>query len=138
MTNWKSVQPLRRRGDRMSYSPAVRRPWGMKRVVGLSVSGTPTRRHHRMSSHFLYRRRGLLLFAALGLLSFTGSAALPQTADKVWRLGVLSLINNPAMHSAAVSQLAERGFVEGRNLVVDGRVGTAEQMPVLARELIGT
>ncbi len=26
----------------MSYAPAVRRPWGMKQVVGLSVSGTPT------------------------------------------------------------------------------------------------
>jgi putative tryptophan/tyrosine transport system substrate-binding protein len=84
------------------------------------------------------RRRGLLLFAALGLLYFTGSAALPQAADKVWRLGVLSLINNPAMFSAAVSQLAERGFVEGRNLVVDVRVGTEEQMPALARELVGT
>jgi hypothetical protein len=36
---------------------------------------------------------------------------------RVWRLGVLSLIDNPAMHSTAMSQLAERGFVEGRNLV---------------------
>ena len=83
------------------------------------------------------RRRGLLLFAALGLLYFTGSAALTQAAYKVWRLGVLSLINNPAMVSAAVSQLAEHGFVEGRNLVVDVRVGTAAQMPALARELVG-
>jgi putative ABC transport system substrate-binding protein len=49
---------------------------------------------------------------------------------------VLSLVNNPAMHNAALSQLAERGFVEGRNLVVDIRVGTAEQMPALARELV--
>ena len=82
------------------------------------------------------RRRDLLLFAALGLLSFAVSAALPHAADKVWRLGVLSLVNNPAMHNAALSQLAERGFVEGRNLVVDVRVGTAEQMPALARELV--
>ena len=82
------------------------------------------------------RRRDLLLFAALGLLSCAVSATLLHAADKVWRLGVLSLVNNPAMHNAALSQLAERGFVEGRNLVVDVRVGTAEQMPALARELV--
>jgi len=82
------------------------------------------------------RRRDLLLFAALGLLSLAASATLLHAADKVWRLGVLSLVNNPAMHNAALSQLAERGFVEGRNLVVDVRVGTAEQMPALARELV--
>ena len=82
------------------------------------------------------RRRDLLLFAALGLLSFAASATLLHATDKVWRLGVLSLVNNPAMHNAALSQLAERGFVEGRNLVVDTRVGTAEQMPALARELV--
>ena len=36
----------------MSYAPAVRRPWGMKRVVGLSVSGTPTPRDHRITVSF--------------------------------------------------------------------------------------
>src|SRR5215470_1594282 len=82
------------------------------------------------------KRRDLLLFAALGLLSFAASATLLHATDKVWRLGVLSLVNNPAMHNAALSQLAERGFVQGRNLVVDTRVGTAEQMPALARELV--
>ena len=82
------------------------------------------------------RRRDLLLLPALGLLFFAASATLPHAADKVWRLGVLSLVSNPATRSAALSQLAERGFVEGRNLVVDVRVGTAEQMPALARELV--
>ena len=62
------------------------------------------------------RRRDLLLFAALGLMSFAASATLLHATDKVWRLGVLSLVNNPAMHNAALSQLAERGFVEGQNL----------------------
>jgi putative ABC transport system substrate-binding protein len=33
--------------------------------------------------------------------------------------------------------LATRGFVEGRNLVVDVRVGTEEQMPALAQAVIG-
>jgi len=84
------------------------------------------------------RRRDLLLLPALGLLFFAASATLPHAADKVWRLGVLSLVSNPATRSAALSQLAELGFVEGRNLVVDVRVGSAEQMPTLARELVGT
>jgi putative ABC transport system substrate-binding protein len=64
------------------------------------------------------KRRDLLLFGALGLLSFAASAILPQAADKVWRLGVLSLVNNPAMHSTALSQLAEHGFVEGQRELV--------------------
>jgi putative ABC transport system substrate-binding protein len=33
--------------------------------------------------------------------------------------------------------LAKRGFVEGRNLVVDLRIGAEEQMPELAKALIG-
>ena len=61
------------------------------------------------------RRRDLLLFAALGLLSFAVSATLPHAADKVWRLGVLSLVNNPAMHNAALSQLAGIGTRAGRS-----------------------
>jgi putative ABC transport system substrate-binding protein len=40
--------------------------------------------------------------------------------------------------STTLSELAARGFVEGRNVVVDLRVGTADRMPELARELVGT
>src|SRR4029077_8741145 len=39
--------------------------------------------------------------------------------------------------SVVLPYLATRGFVEGRNLVVDVRVGTAEQMPELAQALVG-
>jgi putative tryptophan/tyrosine transport system substrate-binding protein len=35
-------------------------------------------------------------------------------------------------------ELAKLGFVEGRNLVVEARVGTTEQLPALARELAAT
>jgi putative ABC transport system substrate-binding protein len=82
------------------------------------------------------RRRGFLILAFVVLFS-AGAAALAQAADKVWRLGVLSPIDDP-MISTTLSELAARGFVEGRNLVVDIRVGTAERMPELARELVGT
>jgi hypothetical protein len=33
--------------------------------------------------------------------------------------------------------LATHGFVEGRNLIVDFRAGTEEQMPALAQALVG-
>ncbi len=82
-------------------------------------------------------RRELFLLSALCVVFSASSAALAEAADKVWRLGVLSLIDNPVMHSTTLSELAARGFVEGRNLVVDVRIGTADQMPALARELAG-
>jgi len=81
-------------------------------------------------------RRDLLLLSALAILFSVIAAAFAQTADKVWRLGVLSLIDTPVMHSNTLAELAERGFVEGRNLVVEMRIGTAQQMPALARELV--
>jgi len=83
------------------------------------------------------KRRDLLLLPALAVLFSAGSAVLAQAADKVWRLGVLSLVDDPMM-STTLAELAARGFVEGRNLVVDMRVGTAERIPELARELVST
>ena len=83
------------------------------------------------------RRRELMLLPALAVLFSAGSAVVAQAADKIWRLGVLSLAGDPMMITT-LSELAARGFVEGRNLVVDMRVGTEEQMPDLARELVGT
>ena len=78
-----------------------------------------------------------MLLPALAVLFSAGSAVVTQVADKIWRLGVLSLAGDPMM-STTLSELAARGFVEGRNLVIDMRVGTAERMPELARELVGT
>jgi hypothetical protein len=82
------------------------------------------------------KRRDLLVISALTVLLTANSEAFAQAAEKVWRLCVLSLIDNPTMHSATLSELAAQGFVEGRNLVVDMRIGTAERMPALARELV--
>jgi hypothetical protein len=41
------------------------------------------------------------------------------------------------MRSVVLPYLATRAIVEGRNLVVDVRVGTKEQMPELAQALVG-
>ena len=81
------------------------------------------------------RGRDLLIFPALAVLFSVGVAPCAQAADKIWCLGVLSLIDSPTM-STTLSELAARGYVEGRNLVVDRRVGAAEQLPELAQELV--
>ncbi|MGY8668594.1 ABC transporter substrate-binding protein [Bradyrhizobium sp. UFLA05-109] len=60
-----------------------------------------------------------------------------EAAEHVWRLGVLSLPDRGAIRSVALPYLAARGFVEGRNLVVDFRVGTEEKMPAMAQALVG-
>jgi putative tryptophan/tyrosine transport system substrate-binding protein len=82
-------------------------------------------------------RRAFRLMLAFTVLLPSTLVARAQAADKIWRLGVLSPIDSPLM-SMTLSELAARGFVEGRNLVVDIRVGTAERMPELARELVST
>ena len=78
-------------------------------------------------------RRAVLVCAVLAVLSPTCAEA----AERVWRLGVLSLPDRGAIRSVTLPYLAARGFVEGRNLVVDFRVGTEEQMPALAQAMVG-
>jgi putative ABC transport system substrate-binding protein len=87
------------------------------------------------------RRRDLLLplmFAALAAAN--SSSALAQTADKIWRLGVLTpaLTGPPfdTFQSVMLPELAKHGFVEGRNLAVEVRGGNVEKLPELARELV--
>jgi hypothetical protein len=52
-------------------------------------------------------------------------------------MGLLTLSDDNAVRAVILPYLATRGFVEGRNLVVDVRVGTEEQMPELAQALVG-
>ena len=78
-------------------------------------------------------RRAVLICAVLAVLS----PRCAEAAERVWRLGVLSLPDRGAIRSVTLPYLAARGFVEGRNLVVDFRVGTEEQMPALAQALVG-
>ena len=77
--------------------------------------------------------RPLMLIAVL----VVALAAIPgQARDKPWRLGMLAVVNDSTVPSVVLSELARQGFVQGRNLVVDFRVGTEDQLPVLAREII--
>lgn len=77
-------------------------------------------------------RRALLICAVLAALWPRHADA----AERVWRLGVLSLADGSTMRSVMLPYLATRGFVEGRNLDVDVRVGSEHQMPTMAQELV--
>lgn len=80
-------------------------------------------------------RRILLL---LGLMLFAGQVS---AEERIWRLGVLTPFDWPAdttMHSVMIPELARRGFVEGKNLVVLPRWGgnvDSEQLARLAQDL---
>jgi putative ABC transport system substrate-binding protein len=78
-------------------------------------------------------RRAVLVCAVLAAISPTYAEA----AERVWRLGVLSLADGGGIRSVALPYLATHGFIEGGNLFVDVRVGTEEQMPALAQALVG-
>jgi putative ABC transport system substrate-binding protein len=78
----------------------------------------------------------MLLVLGLVLFAEPGSAE-----ERVWRLGVLTPFDWPSdttMHSVMIPELARRGFIEGRNLVVLPRWGgntDPEQLARLAQDL---
>jgi ABC-type uncharacterized transport system substrate-binding protein len=82
-------------------------------------------------------RRAILLTAVAGI----ATARVASAQEKVWRLGVLTpgiAGSGPAsVRAATLPVLAERGFVEHRNLVVitRGAEGDVGQLPSLAREI---
>src|SRR5580693_2541573 len=70
-------------------------------------------------------RRRLLLTGLLAILSSAGPSTFAENAEKVHRLGVLSPGAGPVERMRAITfvELARLGFTEGRNLVIDSRVG---------------
>jgi putative ABC transport system substrate-binding protein len=61
-----------------------------------------------------------------------------QQPGKVYRLGVLSPSTGSVdnIRNVTLAELAKAGFIEGQNLFFESRVGTAAQMPELARALV--
>src|SRR5215203_2506163 len=59
-----------------------------------------------------------------------------QPAQRTYRLGVLS--PGVSSYETLRGQLGKLGFIEGRNLVVDVRVGAPDELPRMARELVAT
>ena len=83
--------------------------------------------------------RLLGLALALGIAAMTPAGA--QPAGKVWRVGVLTggVPRSSAPYLALERRLAELGYVEGRNLVIDFRTAESQldRLPGLAAELVG-
>ncbi len=77
-------------------------------------------------------RQVVLICAVLAALLPTSAGA----AERVWRIGVLAPVGDSSVHSVILPYLATRGFVEGRNLVVDLRTGTEDQMSELAQVMV--
>ena len=80
------------------------------------------------------------VFLALGLLCALLTAAEAQQAKKVFRVGVLSIINlrSAPQFVAFVQRLQELGYVEGQNVAFEFRnaEGQAERLADLAAELV--
>jgi putative ABC transport system substrate-binding protein len=81
------------------------------------------------------RRRFLGALAVAAIAPFSGAQQL-----KVWRVGYLSPQSrlDPPYDRAFLQGMSERGYVEGRNLIVEWRFadGHYERLPALAAELV--
>lgn len=74
----------------------------------------------------------------LSLLSGLAAPVRAQTPDRVYRLGLLTIspVSDQLTRNVVLPELARLGFVEGRNLRYDPRVGDAETLPALMRDLL--
>jgi putative ABC transport system substrate-binding protein len=66
--------------------------------------------------------------------------AMAQTPGKTYRLGLLALNQQSidVTREHTLPELAKLGFVDGRNLVVDARIGQPGELAVGARELVAS
>jgi putative tryptophan/tyrosine transport system substrate-binding protein len=81
-------------------------------------------------------RRTFLCGLTLGSLS-ASLVAEAQQAGKVFRIGFLRAGEPPKLWVEAFQQgLRERGYVEGQNVVIEFRIGSLDQLPQLAEELV--
>jgi ABC-type uncharacterized transport system substrate-binding protein len=82
------------------------------------------------------RRIGLAVVLTFSLLIPPLAGA--QPAGKVWRIGILSFGPNPSLDAVGLQSLRERGYEEGRNLVVERRFseGRDERFADFAEEFV--
>ena len=80
-------------------------------------------------------KRGELIAGLVGAVAFPREIA-AQPVERTCM--VRALLPGVSSYDMLRGQLAELGFVEGRNLVVDVRVGAPDQLPRMARELVAT
>ena len=82
-------------------------------------------------------RRRTFIAGLAGTMAFP-LAARAQTPNRIYRLGHLANSSDSEAFTRQITlpELARLGFVEGRNLVFDGRVGQPDALPGLMRELL--
>jgi putative ABC transport system substrate-binding protein len=81
------------------------------------------------------RRLRAWYFLAAAVLLLAGSLATAQpTSDRTYRVAALAI--GAGFGDRVRTELAGMGYVTGRNLVFDERLGAADQLPGLARELV--
>lgn len=83
---------------------------------------------------------GLFGGAAAWLLTLSAMPVQAQTPGRIYRLGHISnsAISEATSRKIILPELAKLGFVEGRNLVFDGRVGDLDAQTSLMRDLLPT
>jgi len=83
------------------------------------------------------RTIGLMVTLALGLLAGPLPAEAQQPANKVYRIGYLSNRGESRPYEKAFRQgLRELGYIEGQNIVIEGRFGGRKRLPGLAAKLV--
>jgi putative tryptophan/tyrosine transport system substrate-binding protein len=82
----------------------------------------------------------LFFMGLVAVAMFAGQGALARDAAGVYRLGILSPAAGPVqvIRGIALPELTRLGFVEGKNLTVEARVGLTEELPTVARDLAST
>ncbi len=81
-------------------------------------------------------RRRAIVAALGGWFALSPLRPSAQTAGKVYRVGYLTV--NPPVSQSFIDEMAQRGYIEGRTLVVEVRFsgGNAERLKALAEELV--
>ena len=107
---------------------------GLPAAMG-AVSRPPSPLTMLLSRH--PRRTALVL---LWSMAFAQSAPAQPAPERIYRVGLISVSVNSIerLRRYAVPELAQRGFVEGRNLTLESRFGEPHQILEIARELAGT
>jgi putative ABC transport system substrate-binding protein len=84
-----------------------------------------------------HRMKPIMLFLT-AVLALAATSLHGQTANKVWRLAVLSPIDFESIRRNILDELGRHALVEGRDFIVDWRTGTTEQLPDLAQSIVAT
>ncbi len=84
------------------------------------------------------RRREFIAVGSAAATLLLAPEAWTQEPGRTYRLGMLALNTQAieATRDVSFPELAKHGFVEGRNLVLDARIGNPDEQPGLARELV--